>query len=391
MLFWLNEKIEKNNTVILSKQAVLVGSCNRDSCKDVRAQLEKNHSPVKVFGKENLILIPLPKIQEITNQVKKPVLEIVVGMNSAGEERKLLLSFSDFDDREKCSTFLKKLRLSAIQNTGQKQKTKAKPAQPEAAQPIAKIKNLLARKKTPANPLKVASHQPLSSGKPFKYEEITLKHRLKEKKPLLYGLTIGAIVLASSLYLFSANPDSLYEAIQTQNITNKEIDSLLDKGADINYRGEDGVTPLLSAINQGKEKIIVSLVNKGADLTDKYNGETALDVAIASGLDNAAFIMLSKKAPTANQKDLLIRAIQNKLSTTSVKKIINLGADINYINENGSSVLATALMFTAKDEIIKLLLDKGASTNIKINGVPPAMFARTRGRKDLAKLMANYN
>ena len=98
--------------------------------------------------------------------------------------------------------------------------------------------------------------------------------------------------------------------------------------------------------------------------------------------------MLEKKAPSSHPKSLLTRAIQNKLGIDTLSKLVAQGADVNYVNENGSSVLATALLFGSQYSTVRLLLENGASTRIKVNGVPPAMFARTRNRPRLAMLLS---
>jgi len=399
MLFWLNEKIEKNNTIILSKKAMLVASCQRELCESVSAQLNQNISPVKIFDKGKLALIPLTKIQGIRSRSDTPILDVVIGINTAGKEKTLSLSFSDPAARNKCAAYLKKLRLNAIQNTGGNQKAPVGADKTDAVMQAKKPRNTAATSSAsllekPAKsdiPDPSSASSASSSEDLFEYEEVSLKHKLPNKKFLISGAVMASLLLLVLMYSFMGDSAaSLYKAIQSKNITPQEISSLLNNGADINYQGVDGVTPILSAINHGKEDVVVSLVDKGADLKNEYNGETALDMAIASGLDKAAYSMLNKKAPSSNHKDLLIRAIQNKLSVNSLEKIISLGGDVNYVNENGSSVLATALLFTAKADVIKLLLSKGASTNIKVNGLPPALFARTRGRKDISRLIARY-
>ena len=394
MLFWLNKKIEKNNTIILSKKTMLVASCKRELCESVSAQLNQNISPVKIFDKGKLVLIPLIKIQGIHSRTDTPILDVVVGINSAGKEKTLSLSFSDVAARNKCSAYLKKLRLDAIQNMGRNQKPPVKADKTEVVTQVKKPKNMVGTSSASLleKPAKSDIPNPSSSSSEdlFEYEEVSLKHKLPDKKYLISGGVMASLLFLVLMYSFMGDSAALYKAIQSKNITPQEITSLLSDGADINYQGTDGVTPILSAINHGKEAVVVSLVDKGADLKNEYNGETALDMAIASGLDKAAYSMLNKKAPSSNHKDLLIRAIQNKLSVNSLEKIISLGGDVNYVNENGSSVLATALLFTAKADVIKLLLSKGASTEIKVNGMSPALFARTRGRKDISRLIARY-
>ena len=55
------------------------------------------------------------------------------------------------------------------------------------------------------------------------------------------------------------------------------VKSLLEKGADINARADNGVTALMMASYEGAVAVVNLLLNKGADVNDKSNnGFTAL-------------------------------------------------------------------------------------------------------------------
>jgi len=397
MLYWLNNKTEKNNIVILSKVAVLLGSCGALSCEKVEAQLQKNANPAAVLGKENIVLIPFQRIQKINSEVTAPVITLSIQM-AKGIANKTL-GFSDFEARDKCFLYLKQLKVNS-QGTAK-----------NTAKPVASVatKSKVASSPSPVSTSR-SSHpeslmskpvQELSKKEPAFGRKPEVKRQVSEsnspKKNWLNKKTgmiaAGLVVtLLGGYFAYSLMPkaDALYAAIQAENIVSADIEAYLENGADINYQGMDGVTPLLSAINHNKEDLVVTLVNKGADLDDDYNGDTALDIAIASGLNNAVGSMLDKKAPSRNKNDLLTRAIQNKLSLNNLDKIVLSGCDINYVNDNGSSVLATALLFGAGNNVIQLLLEKGASTSIRVNGLTPAEFAQSRGNMQLASLLTQY-
>jgi ankyrin repeat protein len=67
---------------------------------------------------------------------------------------------------------------------------------------------------------------------------------------------------------------------------NDRIDLCLQKGADINARDKDGLTPLMLAVIKRRTGLVKFLLTKNPDLfaTDKY-GRTAFDFLPAAGQD----------------------------------------------------------------------------------------------------------
>ena len=113
---------------------------------------------------------------------------------------------------------------------------------------------------------------------------------------------------------------------------------LLDHGATIEARNEDGSTPLMEAADHGGTRVVKLLLERGAHVDAKDNrGNTAL-IAAACGC-----------------------AIIDMPDTfDSMKRLLGKGADVNAKNDGGS----TALMFAAgwgRARIVQLLLDKGAN------------------------------
>jgi ankyrin repeat protein len=117
---------------------------------------------------------------------------------------------------------------------------------------------------------------------------------------------------------------------------------LLEHGADIESRREDGSTPLIEAADHGGTHVVKLLLDRGANVDTKDNrGNTAL-IAAACGC-----------------------AIIDMPDTfDSMKLLLEKGADVNAKNDEGG----TALMFAAgwgRARIVQLLLDKGANIDIK--------------------------
>lgn len=64
----------------------------------------------------------------------------------------------------------------------------------------------------------------------------------------------------------------------------KIVESLVKNGMNINFRGGDGLTPLMTASLYGRFSIVEYLVNNGADVNIQAdNGSTAAQLAAANG------------------------------------------------------------------------------------------------------------
>ena len=93
--------------------------------------------------------------------------------------------------------------------------------------------------------------------------------------------------------------DKLAEAVADGDI--KKINTLLKKGADINYVPENGATPLDIAVLMNYPDVVKHLITKGADLNKiAFDGGTALDLA------NQLFI-LEKQGGNDKEKLRLIQ------------------------------------------------------------------------------------
>ncbi|XP_075225813.1 uncharacterized protein LOC142326967 [Lycorma delicatula] len=110
------------------------------------------------------------------------------------------------------------------------------------------------------------------------------------------------------------------------------ISALLDNGADVNAIDGHGLTPLVYAINKNYNiKIINKLINLGADVNKcDFNGVTPLMCAIKN--------------------------INNEI----IGRLINTGADVNAMDIYGRTSLCYAVMYCNDEDVINLLINKGA-------------------------------
>jgi len=98
-----------------------------------------------------------------------------------------------------------------------------------------------------------------------------------------FVLAVLAVLLAASAY--SQTTDELikndYKLVQ--NGTPQDVQAAISNGADIEARGNEGLTPLIWAAGSNKNpEVIATLLKAGADIEarDSYYGRTALMFAV---------------------------------------------------------------------------------------------------------------
>lgn len=162
----------------------------------------------------------------------------------------------------------------------------------------------------------------------------------------------------------------------------KEVKRLINAGADVNYKGAYGNTPLKSALTalHSNYEMVAYLIEKGAKINDYTNGErTPLMMAVYTLPNIKTVNLLLEKTKDINitneygENALLIACDGYYPSyqsgyTDIVKKLINLGSEVNlvstYFNRDGY----TPLLLAAKngyDKILNELIKAGADINAK--------------------------
>jgi len=128
---------------------------------------------------------------------------------------------------------------------------------------------------------------------------------------------------------------------------------LISKGADVNAVGNDGITPLLSAVVSKTPEIVTLLIEAGADVNGKgqkfHDGVTPVMEAVAS------------------------------MNLEMVTMLVEAGADVNAKNIDGLTPLLYAARFSTTPEMVSLLIGAGADVNAKFQGATPLYLARLRG------------
>ncbi len=143
---------------------------------------------------------------------------------------------------------------------------------------------------------------------------------------------------------------------------NKKVaDLLVQNGADINARDNDGASPLLWAVLRKKD-LVPFFIQKGADPKCTTNeGSTVFHHAAIDGDLNTAQLLLGK------------------------------GVDINAQNSSGRTALHIAAQYAGK-EFVLFLLENGARTDVRDEaGKTPMRVAQERSRKEITKILKSLD
>jgi len=174
-----------------------------------------------------------------------------------------------------------------------------------------------------------------------------------------------------------------------------KVQTLLEKGTDVNTKDEFGCTPLHWAARARSPEVADLLITNGADIN------------ATAGPDNLTPLMAARKLPVIEllvSKGVDIRSQENQTKLHKacsagdiqvVKFLIDKGADINARNGRGATPLWAAASGDQK-EVVELLLDKGADINAPgRRGSTPLGIAARNGNKETVELLikkgANIN
>ena len=227
-----------------------------------------------------------------------------------------------------------------------------------------------------------------------------------------FGIIVGGItyfilsIFSSSKKLsFNKNswlidPDLIIASNDgNENILIKE----LEKGVDVNIKGKDEQTALMSAAYNGHTNIVKILLENGADvnLFDIDNVSALMYASLQGHIEivkilidrNAAINHLANSSSkTANTGYTALMGASLKGHNEVVQFLIEKGADINIKDDHNGR---TALMIAAKEgqtKTLNLLIENGADINAtNVDGITPLIGAAMIGNLECVKLLIDNN
>lgn len=182
------------------------------------------------------------------------------------------------------------------------------------------------------------------------------------------------------------------------------IDAILNKGADVNGKGKDGLTPLEFAAWAGNLDVAKLLISRGADVnlfgnrTEHNAGVSPLTAASCKGHIEVMELLLAhgvKIDMTNESGDTALMIASKEPQPKAVSWLIKNGANVNARGIHGNTALIYAA-YNGRLDTIKILLDAGAdpSATGSDSGDPNDRYsaidvALQQGHPEAAELIRN--
>jgi ankyrin repeat protein len=155
------------------------------------------------------------------------------------------------------------------------------------------------------------------------------------------------------------------------------VQCLLQNGANVNGRGTNGTTPLMSTYSNTDLQIATLLVNSGANVNDKDDqGATALYYASSNGNLNLVQCLLQNGANVNGRETKNgITPLMSTYSNTDLQiatLLVNSGANVNDKDDQG----VTALFYASSNgnlNLVQYLHKNGADISIESNARDTAL------------------
>jgi ankyrin repeat protein len=146
------------------------------------------------------------------------------------------------------------------------------------------------------------------------------------------------------------------------------IQLLIEEGADVTAKADDGWTALHLAAQNGHDAAIELLLERGADVAAKDNdGWTALHLAAQNGHETVVQLLLEKETDVTvkdNSGETALHLAALNGNEAMIKLLLETGADVAAKDNDGWTALHYAAQNGHKAVII-LLLENGADTAAK--------------------------
>ena len=184
--------------------------------------------------------------------------------------------------------------------------------------------------------------------------------------------------------------NALMEAVRTDNIEIAKL--LINNNSDINIKNKDGENMIMIACENGNEKMFNLLVENNADINEKSSwGASALIYASKKGNINIMKYLIDNGIDVNGKADYngdtpLIWAVTGKNPYEASKLLIENGADVNATNDGG--VAPATILAGSVPKVVKLLKDNGADLDTKFaDYYPPIAIAAGEGNLEIVKAL----
>lgn len=313
---WINKDSESNNIVICNDLGLLIGSCDKSAQDSVDKQLNDGKTPAEVLGTEDLIIIPFIQIQNLSSRSTDAWIDITYKAKGSTESKTC-----DFEDEDQAQAFTAYIDQHMPDNLSKIVVQQS--AIIAAINPLLSLLVCLGASYLFINKFHLPVY--IIGGLWALISTVALVGRLKSPPVLtrwnikgkharkawaglktVYAYTFVAVVAVGGSQQLpdSYGEKAISDRMVFEMIQPDDIKMLLGRGADINYLDEDGDTPLAMALYWEEEDMTLALIEAGASLTMKIDGESSLVNALYnSASENVIEAMLERGALSIAEKD----------------------------------------------------------------------------------------
>lgn len=141
------------------------------------------------------------------------------------------------------------------------------------------------------------------------------------------------------------------------------VKMLVDAGANVNLKGEEGFTALMRAAVAGYADSTKALIEAGADLNLRDdNGNTAMMLAEDNSHSKIVRLLKDAGASEEGMNEIALIEAASQGNVEEVRILLQAGVDVNFRQD--TTALCEAVQ-TGNYEIVKMLIDAGADVNLR--------------------------
>jgi len=215
---------------------------------------------------------------------------------------------------------------------------------------------------------------------------------MDDATPLDFAMSEGEKETAELLRKHGGKHGTIHSAVGGGDV--EAVKEFLVAGADVNVKAQFGETLLHAAVSNNHKEIAELLIKEGADVNavamdDVFSEKTPLDAANNHNQGAVAVLLRKHGGKTREELEAPIDAAK-KGDIETVKQHLATGADVNYRNKNGDTLLNYAALLGHK-EIVELLIENGADMNAKglADWTPLHLAAQNKQEQIVQLLIAN--
>ena len=171
--------------------------------------------------------------------------------------------------------------------------------------------------------------------------------------------------------------NALFDKAKHGDLT--EVLALIKKGADVNFISQYGFSLLDVVVAENHVELVKKLIKLGADVNKENCPNEGWTTMMRAKSVEMLDVLIDGGANLEQKDDIGYTAIMRLCYKSElVKKLVERGANINAINDNGENVL-----FNVYDaEILDYLIKKGAKVDLRANNGSSVLISKSSQGKE---------